>query len=170
MICSPNATAAVFFLLRQPSISISDGARSLVARAFGHRFHHAIKAEAGGLLPRRKLAEGLKPLPDIAGGGRGALAHWHPISTAPCNRELELRISEDGKIITLEFPCLQTNAGAWINVDLGSQIELQAVEWRVWQRKKSPESHHSMFKPSDRSALLHHDPRIPKRDPIKDDQ
>jgi hypothetical protein len=65
---------------------------------------------------------------------------------------------------------LQTNAGAWINVDLGSQIELQAVEWRVWQRKKSPESHHSMFKPSDRSALLHHDPRIPKRDPIKDDQ
>ena len=73
MICSPNATAAVFFLLRQPSISISDSARSFVACAFGHRFHHAVKAEAGGLLPRRKLAEGLKPLPDIAGGGRGAL-------------------------------------------------------------------------------------------------
>ena len=63
------------------------------------------------------------------------LSHWHPISTAPCNQELELRISEDGRIITLNFPCLQTNSGAWINVDLGSQIVFQAVEWRVWQRK-----------------------------------
>jgi hypothetical protein len=96
-------------------------------------------------------------------------SHWHPISTAPCNQELELRISENGKIVTLKFPCLQTNAGAWINVDLGSQIDLQAVEWRVWQRKKSPEPHHAMIKPSDRSALLHHDPRIPKPDPTKDE-
>ena len=90
------------------------------------------------------------------------LSHWHPISTAPHNQELELRISEDGKILTLEFPCLQTNSGAWINVDLGSQIEFNAVEWRVWQRKKSPDPHHSMIKPTDRSALLHHDQRIPK--------
>jgi hypothetical protein len=98
------------------------------------------------------------------------LAHWHPISTAPCNQELELRISEDGNIVTLNFPCLQTNSGAWINVDLGSQIEFQAVEWRIWQRKKSPDPHHSMIKPSDRSALLHHDPQIPKRDTNADDQ
>jgi hypothetical protein len=48
------------------------------------------------------------------------LSHWHPISTASCNQELELRISEDGRIVTLNFPCLQTNSGAWINVDLGS--------------------------------------------------
>jgi hypothetical protein len=67
------APAAVFFLLRQPSISISDSARSPVARAFGYRFHHAVKAEFGGLLPRPKLAEGLEPLRDIAGGGRGTL-------------------------------------------------------------------------------------------------
>jgi hypothetical protein len=98
------------------------------------------------------------------------LSHWHPISTAPCNQELELRISEDGNIVTLNFPCLQTNSGAWINVDLGSQIEFQAVEWRVWQKKKSPDPHHSMINPSDRSALLHHDPRIPKRDTNVDDQ
>jgi hypothetical protein len=98
------------------------------------------------------------------------LSHWHPISTAPCNQELELRISGDGNIVTLNFPCLQTNSGAWINVDLGSQIEFQAVEWRVWQRKKSPDPHHSMIKPSDRSALLHHDPGIPKRDTNAEDQ
>jgi hypothetical protein len=45
------------------------------------------------------------------------LSHWHPISTVPCNQELELRISEDGKIVTLGFPCLQTNTGpgsTWI--------------------------------------------------------
>jgi hypothetical protein len=85
------------------------------------------------------------------------LSHWHPISTAPCNQELELRIAENEKILALEFPCLQTNAGAWINVDLGSEIKIQPVEWRVWQREKSPESHHSKIKPSDRSALFHHD-------------
>ncbi|HXH86828.1 MAG TPA: hypothetical protein VNI35_08360, partial [Nitrospira sp.] len=84
------------------------------------------------------------------------LSHWHPISTAPCNQELELRIVENAAIVTLEFPCLQTNEGAWINVDLGSKIELQPVEWRVWQGDKSPEPHHSKIRPSDRSALLHH--------------
>jgi hypothetical protein len=85
------------------------------------------------------------------------LSHWHPISTAPCNQELELRIGENGEILTLEFPCLQTNAGEWINVDLGSKIEIRPVEWRVWQRDKSPEPHHSKIKPSDRSAMFHHD-------------
>ena len=39
------------------------------------------------------------------------LSHWHPISTAPCNQELELRIVENDEILTLEFPCLQTNVG-----------------------------------------------------------
>lgn len=56
--------------------------------------------------------------------------HWHPISTAPYNQELELRIIDDGKTLTLEFPCLRTNDEAWINVDLGSQINIQPVEWR----------------------------------------
>jgi hypothetical protein len=54
-------------------MSIPNRARSLGARALGYRFHDAIEAEAGGLLPRRKLPEALKPLPDIARGERGAL-------------------------------------------------------------------------------------------------
>ncbi len=85
------------------------------------------------------------------------LSHWHPISTAPCNRELELRIAEDGATRTLEFPCLQTNAGDWIDVDLGTRIVIDPVEWRIWQHPKSPESHQSPVDPKDRSALLHHD-------------
>ena len=83
------------------------------------------------------------------------LAHWHMISTAPCNQELELRFAESGEISILDFPCLQTNAGVWINVDLGAAIKIQPVEWRVWQRNKSPQPHHSRVKHSDRSVPFH---------------
>jgi hypothetical protein len=58
---------------------------------------------------------------------------WRPISTAPCNRDVELRVSEGTAISTLEFPCQQTNAGDWINGDLRTPIKVQPVEWRVWQ-------------------------------------
>jgi hypothetical protein len=58
---------------------------------------------------------------------------WRPMSTAPCNRDVELRVSEGTAISTLEFPCQQTNAGEWINGDLRTRIKIQPVEWRVWQ-------------------------------------
>ena len=85
------------------------------------------------------------------------LSHWHPISTAPCNQELELRIAQAGELLVLEFPCLQTNDRQWINVDLGSGIIIHPVEWRVWQRDKSPQPHHSKIQPKDRSVVFHHD-------------
>ena len=71
------------------------------------------------------------------------LRHWHPISTAPCNQDLELRVAEGGAILTLEFPCRQTNAGDWIDVDLGTRTAIKPVEWRVWQHSKSPQPHHA---------------------------
>ena len=58
--------------------------------------------------------------------------HWRPISTAPCNRDVELRVSEGTATSTLEFPCQLTNAGDWINGDLRTSIKVQPVEWRVW--------------------------------------
>jgi len=102
----------------------------------------------------------------VAGGERAfdgfiqrkRLSQWRPISTAPCNQELELRILLDGQISSLEFPCLQSNAGAWLNVDLGSKIDVEPVAWRIWQHDKSPEPHHNKIKPSDRSALYHFAP------------
>ena len=97
------------------------------------------------------------------------LAHWHMISTAPCNQELELHIAESGEISILDFPCLQTNAGVWINVDLGAAIKIQPVEWRVWQRNKSPQPHHSRIKFSDRSTLFHHHRKIRARARIEAD-
>ena len=57
---------------------------------------------------------------------------WHPISTAPCNRGIELRVREGTAVSTLEFPCRQTNAGDWINCDFGTPINIQPVEWRAW--------------------------------------
>jgi hypothetical protein len=64
---------------------------------------------------------------------------WHPISTAPCNRVVELRVREGTAISTLEFPCQQTNAGDWINCDFGTPINIQPVEWRAWQHGHSPQ-------------------------------
>jgi hypothetical protein len=83
-------------------------------------------------------------------------SHWHPVSTAPCNRELELRISDEGKISTLEFPCLLTNSGSWIDVDLGTRIVIQPLEWRIRQHNRSPQPHHSQIKPADRPELRSH--------------
>lgn len=60
-------------------------------------------------------------------------SRWHPISTAPCNRDLELRIVEERETTTLPFPCRRTNKGDWINVDLGIRTTIQPVSWRVWQ-------------------------------------
>jgi hypothetical protein len=61
------------------------------------------------------------------------LRHWHPISTAPCNRDVELRVAEGTAISTLEFPCKQNNAGDWINSDFGTPIRIRPVEWRAWR-------------------------------------
>ena len=64
---------------------------------------------------------------------------WHPISTAPCNRGVELRVREGTAISTLEFPCRQTNTGDWINCDFGTPIRIQPVEWRAWQHGHLPQ-------------------------------
>jgi hypothetical protein len=61
------------------------------------------------------------------------LQHWHPISTAPCNRDVELRVADGTATSTLEFPCKQTNAGDWINSDFGTPIRIRPVEWRAWR-------------------------------------
>jgi nucleotide-binding universal stress UspA family protein len=71
------------------------------------------------------------------------LAHWHPISTAPCNQSLELRVAEGRDIVTVQFPCCRTNDNEWINADLGTQVHLNPVQWRIWQHSKPPHPHRS---------------------------
>ncbi len=95
---------------------------------------------------------------------RGRLSRWRSISTAPSNQELEVRFVEDGKVSTLEFPCLRTNEGAWIDVDLGSAIKIEPTEWRLWPYRKSPNAHHARIKASDRSELYHIHGEVTYRD------
>jgi lipoprotein-anchoring transpeptidase ErfK/SrfK len=74
------------------------------------------------------------------------LAHWRPISTAPNNHDVELRIKDENVIARLSFPCRQTNTGAWINADLGTSLHIQPIAWRLWQKAGSLQSH-SMVAP-----------------------
>jgi hypothetical protein len=67
---------------------------------------------------------------------RHHLSHWHPISTAPSNQNLELSVVDAGEIITLPFPCLHNNRGDWINVDIGIRIRIEPIRWRTWQNDK----------------------------------
>lgn len=84
---------------------------------------------------------------------REHLSHWHPVSTAPCNQDLEIRVSEDGDTSALPFPCRHTNGDQWINVDLGIPLQVRPVEWRVWQKDKSPHPHQSsIFAPEESTA------------------
>jgi hypothetical protein len=92
------------------------------------------------------------------------LSHWHPISTVPCNRDVELRLVDEGQIVTLQFPCRQLNAGEWMNADLGTRIQIEPVEWRIWQHSKSPQAHRSPVQINDRSAVLHTDHRRIEQD------
>ena len=53
---------------------------------------------------------------------RRHLSNWHPISTAPHNQDLEIRLFDENALIKLPFPCRRTNASDWINTDLGTRV------------------------------------------------
>jgi hypothetical protein len=72
------------------------------------------------------------------------LAHWHPISTAPHNQDLEIRAWDENGSVANPFPCKRTNANDWINADLGTRVYLRPVRWRIWQKDKSPQPHRLM--------------------------
>jgi hypothetical protein len=64
------------------------------------------------------------------------LSLWHPISTAPNNHDLEVKVPEGTSSVALPFPCKRTNAGEWLNADLETGIDIQPVKWRPWQKQK----------------------------------
>jgi hypothetical protein len=74
---------------------------------------------------------------------RRNFSRWRPISTAPYNRDLELRLDE-GSGKTAPFPCRHLNGGEWINVDLGTRMRIRPISWRVWRQSDSPKPHHSV--------------------------
>jgi hypothetical protein len=66
------------------------------------------------------------------------LTHWHPISTAPNNHDLELTILDGAAAAIFRFPCRRKNSGEWINADLGISIKIQPAQWRPWSKLKRP--------------------------------
>jgi hypothetical protein len=68
---------------------------------------------------------------------RQHLSLWHPISTAPNNHDLELKVLDGASSVALPFPCRRTNAGEWINADLETGIDIQPTKWRPWQKAKA---------------------------------
>jgi hypothetical protein len=95
----------------------------------------------------RALQSGLGAL-FIAGGqfgfdpDQGALGfaaskffmHWAPITTAPFDRDLELAVLDEDGAHALEFACRRI-AGAWINAQTKSQIDVRPTHWREWKAK-----------------------------------
>ena len=71
---------------------------------------------------------------------RRHLAHWHPISTAPNNQDLELRLVDRHRVMRLLFPCRRTNAGVWINADLGTSLQIEPIAWRRWQKVQATQA------------------------------
>jgi hypothetical protein len=123
------------------------------------RVRHRVDALSSTHASRAKLTSC-----NMAFALRFHLHPWHPISTAPCNRGVELRVREGTAISALEFPCQQTNAGDWINCDLGTPIRIQPVEWRAWHGH-SPQPQSLQVNVKRRLSLPRHSHRNAKRLP-----
>ena len=62
-------------------------------------------------------------------------AEWQPISTAPTNKDLEVRLADSSGRYALLFPCRHLPDGAWLNSWLLTPLAATPVEWREWTEK-----------------------------------
>ena len=58
--------------------------------------------------------------------------NWHPIATAPFDRDLELAVLEAGKAHALVVRCRRSRHG-WANATTGKPVEVNPTHWRDWQ-------------------------------------
>jgi hypothetical protein len=65
---------------------------------------------------------------DLMGIGKD----WQPISTAPVNKELEVRLEDTFGRYVLLFPCKLVAGQGWINSRLEKRLTAEPVEWRHW--------------------------------------
>jgi hypothetical protein len=79
---------------------------------------------------------------------RQHLSAWHPISTAPNNHDLELKVLDGSSSVVLPFPCRRTNAGVWINADLDAGIDIEPTKWRPWQSRSAQAGARNQSRPS----------------------
>ena len=57
---------------------------------------------------------------------------WHPISNAPADRELEVRLEDSFGRYVLLFPCKFVPDQGWINSRLETPLRIEPVDWRYW--------------------------------------
>jgi hypothetical protein len=59
------------------------------------------------------------------------MIEWHPIASAPSDRDLELSVIEDGEVHSLVFPCRRTQSG-WVRTSTGEPVFVDPTHWREW--------------------------------------
>ena len=66
---------------------------------------------------------------------------WHPITSAPLDRDLQLSVIEGGEAYSLAFPCRRT-AGGWIHAATGAIVPVDPTHWRDWPEADAPRASH----------------------------
>ena len=56
---------------------------------------------------------------------------WHPISTAPFDRDIEIAYINYGGAHALVFPCRRILSG-WVKAETRERIDVQPSHWREW--------------------------------------
>jgi len=61
---------------------------------------------------------------------------WHPITTAPYERDLELAVIDRAGIHKLVFPCRHIPAG-WLKSGTDQWVDVHPTHWREWPDRKA---------------------------------
>ena len=56
---------------------------------------------------------------------------WHPISTAPFDRDLELAVIDLNVVRAIAFPCRRV-LGGWIKAEIKTRLDVCATHGREW--------------------------------------
>ena len=57
---------------------------------------------------------------------------WHPITSAPADRDIELAVLDQDGPHALVFPCRRIAAG-WMNAVNGERLDVRPTHWRDWE-------------------------------------
>jgi hypothetical protein len=57
---------------------------------------------------------------------------WHPISTAPFDRDLRLAVIENGDVHELVFACRRI-LGGWVNAQTKERTAVSPTHWQAWE-------------------------------------
>jgi len=60
---------------------------------------------------------------------------WHPIATAPFDRDLELAVLEKDDVHALVVRCRRDSLG-WVNAATGQPIRVDPTHWREWRDRR----------------------------------